>query len=97
MTLTLEEIKLRLAASKKDLFARYPIRSIGIFGSFARGEAGPDSDVDILVEFSGPVGFEVADLAFELEDLLGLKVDLVPHGALRDRMRARVESDLVHV
>lgn len=97
MTPTLEEIRTRLKIAEDDLFQRYPIRSLGIFGSFARNEAGPDSDIDILVEFSTPVGFEVADLAFELEDLLSHKVDLVPSGAIRERLRPYVEKDLVRV
>lgn len=97
MNLTLDEIRARLTAAKEDLYQRYPIRTLGIFGSFARNEARPDSDIDILVEFSSPVGFEVADLAFELEDLLGHKVDLVPSGAIREPLRPHVEKDLVRV
>ena len=97
MDLTLEAIRARLAAAKEDLYRRYPIRALSIFGSYARNEAGPDSDIDILVEFSEPVGFEVADLAFELEELLGHSVDLVSRGAIRERLRPHVEKDLVHV
>ncbi len=97
MDLTLENIRTRLAAAKEDLYRRYPIRSLSIFGSYARNEARPDSDIDILVEFSEPVGFEIADLAFELEELLGHSVDLVSRGAIRERLRPHVEKDLVHV
>lgn len=97
MDLTLEEIRARLTAAKDDLYRRYPIRSLSIFGSFARNEAGPESDIDILVDFSEPVGFEVADLAFELEELLGHPVDLVSRAAIRERLRPQVEKDLVNV
>ena len=62
-----------------------------------RGDAGPESDVDVLVEFSEPVGFEIVDLAMELEALLGHRVDLVSQGAVRERMRPHVEKDLVYV
>ncbi len=86
-----------LAAAHADLARRYPIRRLGLFGSVARGEARPGSDVDVLVEFGDPVGFEVADLAFELEALLGHRVDLLTRGGLPPRMAPYVERDLVYV
>ena len=93
----LHDIRQRLAQAREDLFRRYPIRQLGVFGSVVRGEARPDSDVDILVEFSEPVGFEIVDLSLELEALLGRPVDLVSRGAIRERMRPYVEKDLVYV
>ena len=66
-----------LAAQRANLFSKYPLKSMAIFGSVSRGDNGPESDVDIMVEFSKPVGMEFLDLAFELEDLLGCKVDLM--------------------
>ena len=95
--LDLPEIRRRLAAARPALADRYPIRSLAVFGSFARGEAGPESDVDVLVEFSEPVGWEVADLAEELDALLGRHVDLVSRGALDDRRLRVVAPDLVEV
>jgi predicted nucleotidyltransferase len=86
-----------LSRNREGLFRRYPLKRLGIFGSVVRGDAGPNSDVDILVEFSGPIGFEVADLAGELEAILGRPVDLLTAGAIRERMRARIESSLVYV
>lgn len=91
------DVQRRLAEARADLFRRYPLRRLALFGSVARGEATPQSDVDILVEFSEPVGFEIADLALELEALLGRRVDLVTPAALRDRIRPYVEQDLVDV
>ncbi|MEM1116861.1 MAG: nucleotidyltransferase domain-containing protein [Bacteroidota bacterium] len=93
----LNVIRRRLADARADLARRYPLRRLGIFGSVARGEAGPDSDVDVLVEFSAPVGFEVVDLALDLEALLEHPVDLVTRGALGDRVAPYVEKDLVYV
>lgn len=93
----LPEIQRRLAGARADLARRYPIRRLGLFGSVARGEAGPGSDVDVLVEFSGPIGFEVADLALELEALLGRRVDLVSRRAIPARMWPHVEHDLLDV
>ncbi|MCU0424452.1 MAG: nucleotidyltransferase domain-containing protein, partial [Candidatus Kapabacteria bacterium] len=62
----LPEILSRLEAAKPTLRQKYPLAAIEVFGSYSRGEVRPDSDVDILVEFSPPVGFEIADLAMEL-------------------------------
>ena len=97
MPLDLPEIRRRLADARPSLEQRYPIRSMAVFGSFARGEARPDSDVDVLGEFSGPIGWEVADLAAELDAILGRHVDLVSRGALDDRRLAVVAPDLVEV
>ena len=97
MSPNLSEIRHRLAEAHEDLFRRYPIRRLGIFGSVVRGDARPGSDIDILVEFSEPVGFEIVDLAMELETLLGHKVDLVSRKGIRDRLLPYVERDLVYV
>ncbi len=97
MSSDLQEIRRCLAGAREELFRRYPIRRLGVFGSFARGDAHPDSDIDILVEFSEPVGFEIVDLAMELEALLGHKVDLVSRQGVRDRLLPYVERDLVYV
>ena len=97
MSPNLSEIRRRLAEAHEDLFGRYPIRRLGIFGSVVRGDARPDSDIDMLVEFSEPVGFEIVDLAMELETLLGHKVDLISRNGIRDRLLPYVERDLVYV
>ncbi len=74
------------------------VKSLSIFGSVARGEERPDSDVDILVEFEGRATFDrFMDTKFYLEELLGCKVDLVTPQAIKPRMRPRVMQDLVHV
>jgi predicted nucleotidyltransferase len=83
--------------NKSHLFATYPIKEMAIFGSFARGEAEEDSDIDILVEFSEPVGFEVVNLAEDLEELLHHKVDLVFKKAIRPNVMLFVEKDLIYV
>ncbi len=55
-------------------------KKIAVFGSFARGDDTPESDIDILVDFSEPIGWEVVDLKEHLEDLLSHKVDLILKG-----------------
>lgn len=75
------------------------IRSLALFGSFVRDEAGDDSDVDLLVEFDRPVGLlTFVGVQLRLQDLLGRKVDLVfrdsIHPALEDRILAEAEDVL---
>lgn len=76
---------------------RHHVKSISVFGSVARGEARPDSDVDILVEFDRRVGlFAFVGLKLHLESILGRPVDLVTPGGLRPSMRAAILSEAVH-
>lgn len=70
---------------------------MGVFGSFSRGDQTPESDVDILVDFSGPIGWEIADFAEELEALLQRKVDLVPRKAIQERFWPFIQKDLLYV
>lgn len=72
-----------------DYFKTQPVLKAWLFGSFARGEETPESDVDLLVSFdhSKPIGlFAYARMWRELEELLGRKVDLVEDGTLRPAM-----------
>jgi predicted nucleotidyltransferase len=79
-------------------FDRFGITSLAVFGSVARGEAGEDSDVDVLVEFDGPATFRrYTDLKFFLEQRLGRRVDLVTQRALRDELRSTVEQEAIRV
>jgi hypothetical protein len=74
------------------------VASLHIFGSMARDEAGPESDVDVLVDFEGPPSFDrYMDLKFFLEDLIGRPVDLVTRAAVRPRMRLAIEREAVRV
>jgi len=73
------------------------VRSIGLFGSYARGDATPDSDIDILVDFDPSIGLKFVHLADYLEQLLGKKVDLISTRAVSPRLRASIEEDLLLV
>ena len=87
-----------LAAHRQELAERFGVLSIALFGSMARNEAGPDSDVDVLVEFSETPGLtEYMRLKFWLEDLLGRQVDLVMKGALKSWARPVVEAEAIRV
>jgi len=94
---TFEEIRVILASHKKEYVKKYGVKNLGIFGSFSRGDETERSDVDILVEFSEPIGLEFVVFAEELERLLDLNVDLVSKGAIKPRMLEQVKKDLVYV
>lgn len=71
---------------------------VRVFGSTARGDAGPDSDVDFLVEFEeGRSLMDHAALLVDLESLLGRKVDVATLGSLKDRVRERVLKESVRL
>ncbi len=94
---SLEEIKSTLSLKKNSLYERYPIKSLAVFGSYARNEQCSDSDLDMLVEFNGQVGGKFIDLADELERLLEVKVDLVSKKGVKERYLKSIETDLIHV
>ena len=74
------------------------VRSLSLFGSVARDQAAPGSDVDLLVDFDRPVGyFHLFEVQDRLEAFLGCKVDLVTPDALKPRMRPAVEREAVNV
>jgi len=77
-----------------EICQRNEISYCAVFGSFARGEATAESDIDLLVQFSKPKGFNWLDAAFEIEDSLGKKVDLVTENGLSPHIREYVLKDL---
>lgn len=78
------------------LAAKHRMSNLRVFGSVARGDDGPDSDLDLRVCLPDGAGlFAIARFAEELEELLQVRVDVVPEGTLKQRVRARVEPDLV--
>ena len=93
-----DEILKTLRAHRDELRKRFGVKSLAVFGSVARGEAKPESDVDILVEFESSPGFDgYMALKFYLEDLLGRKVDLVMKSALKPWARDVVLREKVDV
>ena len=94
--MTLDEALAKLRAAK-PLLDRYGVQRVGVFGSTARGEAGPDSDVDVLVEFLPATlpGFGFFRLERDLAALLGRSVDLVTPDGLHDLIQERVLGEAV--
>jgi uncharacterized protein len=87
----------RLRQHLPALQRKYPIGALALFGSVARGENHANSDVDILVDITGPIGFGFIDLGDELSDYLGAKVDLVSKRGLKPRALAAIEKELILV
>ncbi len=78
--------------------ARHGARNLRVFGSVARGDAGPDSDLDILVNMEpGRSLFDMGELLVDLQDLLGCTVDIVSERGLRPRIRKRVLDEAVPI
>jgi uncharacterized protein len=93
----LQQTRQLLGEHRASLATRYPIRRMALFGSVARNEATPESDIDILVEFDKPVGFQFFELAEELETLLGKKVDLVSQHGIKPDYFSAILPDLIDV
>jgi predicted nucleotidyltransferase len=80
------------------LAERYEVAWLGLFGSRVRGEAGPDSDLDILVRFHTTPGLiRFVELENHLSDLLGVRVDLVTAEALKPAIGERVLAEVIPV
>lgn len=93
--MTREEVQRRLSAASEEL-AKLGVRRLDIFGSVARGEAGPASDVDLIVDFDRPVGlFHFFRVQRRLEQLLGRGVDLVMRDAVKPQLRDRILGEAV--
>jgi predicted nucleotidyltransferase len=77
---------------------RYRAEILGIFGSYVRGEQRENSDLDVLVRFApGATLFDLVGLADFLEEMLGIRVDVVPVDALRKEIRDRILQEAVYL
>lgn len=89
---------LEILEINRDHLRDYGVQSISVFGSVARGEAHPGSDVDLLVDVDDEVSLlGLARLKFHLQDLLGMRVDLVTPDALRPNMRNAILAEAIRV
>ena len=83
---------------KPSLEKKYGVKDMALFGSYSRNTVvAGKSDVDVLVDFSQPIGLAFVDLADELELLLQLKVDLVSRGGIKPKYFTVIEPDLIYV
>lgn len=94
----LESIVSLLTEIKPELTKKYYVSSLGLFGSIVRSDFSPaTSDVDIIVDFSKPVGIEFIELADYLEKKIKRKVDLVSRNGIKPKYFHAIESDIVYV
>ena len=95
---TIERIEQQIEEAKSQLIA-YGVRSLGLFGSFGRGEQTEDSDIDILIEFAPEAHTfdNFMEISFLLEDLLGRKVDLVTPEALSPHIGPHILREVKRV
>ena len=92
------QLKALLKAFKEQHAEEYHLRTLGYFGSYARGEAQGDSDVDIVFDTDAPNLFRTVAMKCDLEELLGRPVDLLQlQGLTNTRLKARVEREAVYV
>lgn len=76
---------------------RFTVTKIGLFGSYARGEATPQSDIDLLVEFAQPTFDNYMDLKFLLEERLNASVDLVLADSIKPRLSEYINREVLYV
>ncbi len=93
----LKRIEKILKKNKEHLKNKFYVEKIGVFGSYSKGNDTPESDIDILVEFNGPIGWDFTELNDYLEQLLGNKVDLVSIKALKPQLKDDILSEVVYI
>ena len=87
-----------LSNAKPDLMKHYGVLNLALFGSTVRGEAKPNSDLDIIVSFDGPAtSKQYFGVKFYLEDKLGVDVDLVTDKAIKEALRPYVDREAIKV
>jgi len=91
------EIINSLQQIKPQLQQEYAVKKVGLFGSFADGNFTDSSDVDILVEFERPVGWQFFKLEKYLEKTLNRKIDLVTANALKEHFKPSVLSQIQYI
>ena len=94
---SLTTIKDVIQNNKKEIHEKFSVKSLGIFGSYARNEQTESSDIDILVDFDKPIGLEFVTLAEYLESLLDTKVDLVSKKSIKPKLMEYIQQEIYYV
>jgi len=93
-----QEIIKFLGSHKQELYEKYGVTRIGLFGSYARGEAKEGSDIDIIIEQKTPDLFILGTIKVELEEEFGKKVDIIRlHDGIREFLKKRINRDSIYV
>ena len=93
----LNSIKQILTQLKPELTNKYHVSSIGLFGSIVRDDFNSNSDIDIIVDFSNPIGIEFIDLAEFIERKLKKSIDLVSKNGVKQKYFRTFESEIIYV
>ncbi len=91
------DIERKLQQVKPILTDKFHVSRIGYFGSYRKGQQTENSDLDLLVEFSRPIGWEFFTLEQFLEQAFGIPIDLVTKNALKDRIKDSILNQVVYV
>ena len=95
---TFDKVKKIVTKEKKTLAKNYNVSRIGVFGSVVRGEDNDNSDIDMLVDFSEPIGlFDFVGFENQLSNGLGKKVDLVSRKALKPNIGKRILGEVIYI
>lgn len=98
MKVHIDQIKDSINKHKDFLKSTYYVKDIGVFGSVIRGEDTKSSDVDVLVEFSKPIGlFKFLELEDFLSKIIGKKIDLVTKKALKPIIKEEILQEVIYV
>ena len=92
--MTGEKVKKILKKELPNLATKYAVKKIGLFGSFARGTQSAKSDIDIIVEFSSPIGFRFIELCDYLENKLGKKIDILTPAGIQSIRHKHIADDI---
>lgn len=95
--LTQQEIENKLQLIKPILADKFHVSAIGYFGSYSAGKQNEQSDLDLLVEFTQPVGWEFFTLERFLEENLGLRIDLVTRNSLKEQIKENILNKVKYV
>ena len=87
----------KIAEVKGELKQSFSVKRIGVFGSSARGEDSPNSDIDVIVELSEPTFDNYMELKYRLEELLQRPVDLVISDTAKPRLKPIIEREVIYV
>ena len=98
ISLNLQSLKGKLKVLKPEVADKFKVKTIGIFGSYVRGDQKETSDLDVLVDFFEPISlFKFVELEDFLSQRLGVKVDLVMRDSLKPRIKDSILNEAIYV
>lgn len=95
--LTRKDIEIKLKQMMPELADKFHVSKIGYFGSFAANQQNENSDLDLIVEFSKPIGWRFFTLEQFLEQSIGIPIDLVTKNALKDRIKESILNQVQYI